>query len=217
MSQPAWRPALLIFDLDGTLVDSLDDIATGINLARAEFGLPALERAAVLDRVGNGAERLVREAIPVGRERQTAALAAYLRHYEAHLLDRTRLLPGAEALLARLAGRALAVVTNKPQRLAECVLEGLGVRGRFRAVLGGDALPQRKPHPAPLLHVLRACGVAPGAALMIGDGVNDVLAAQAAGVPIIALTGGLGVPARLRAMAPDRLVPDLAAAGSLID
>jgi phosphoglycolate phosphatase len=204
------RPRLLMFDLDGTLVDTLQDIATSANLTRVDFGLPPLPPREIIARVGDGMDALVRVVVPVGAERHAEALAALLRHYNAHLMDTTHLMPGALEVLERFHGRALAVVTNKLQCLSERILEHVGVRHRFRMVVGGDTLPTRKPSAGPLLHVLSACGVRPGDAVMIGDGVNDILAAQAAGVPVVAVTGGVNSRQELAALRPDCLVDGLA-------
>jgi phosphoglycolate phosphatase len=203
------RPALLMFDLDGTLVDSLDDIAASANRTRAHFGLPPLPRRQIVARVGDGSAALVRAVVPLPPERQAEALAAFLRCYDAHLVDTTRLMPGVPALLRRFEERALAVVTNKLQGQSERILTHLGVRPPFRMVVGGDTLAVRKPHPGPLLHVLAACGVRPGEAVMIGDGVNDVIAAKAARVPVVAVTGGVNSRAELAALEPDWLIDGL--------
>jgi phosphoglycolate phosphatase len=211
------RPAALLFDLDGTLVDSLGDIATGVNLTRTRFGLPPLPRAAITARVGDGSDALVRALVSLGPGRHAEALAAFLAAYDAHLLDTTRLMPGALAVVERFADRPLAVVTNKLQAQSERILAELGVRPRFRVVVGGDAVARRKPHPEPLLQALAACGIAPAHALMIGDGVNDVLAAQAAGVPVVALTGGVTPRADLEALRPDHLAAGLDGLLTLIE
>ena len=211
------RPSLLIFDLDGTLVDSLEDIATCVNRTRERFGLPPLSKAAVTAHVGDGSAALVRAVVPVAPERHGEALAALLEYYEAHLLDTTHLMPGAEAVLHHYAPRAMAVVTNKLQVSSERILTGLGVRTYFRLVVGGDTLPRKKPHPDPLLHVLQVCGVPPSQAVMIGDGVNDVLAAQAAGVPVVAVTGGVHSRAELAALGPDLLIDGLAGLPAVVD
>jgi phosphoglycolate phosphatase len=211
------RPSLLIFDLDGTLVDSLDDIAACVNRTRERFGLPPLTKAAVTARVGDGSDALVRDLVPVAPERHGEALAALLDDYEAHLLDTTHLMPGAQDVLTRYAPRTLAVVTNKLERSSERILTGLGVRPYFRLVVGGDTLPRRKPHPDPLLHVLQVCGVPPSQAVMIGDGVNDVLAARAAGVPVVAVTGGVHSRAALEALRPDWLIEGLAGLPAVVE
>jgi phosphoglycolate phosphatase len=203
------RPDVLMFDLDGTLVDSLADLATSINLARTELGLAPLPPRDVIAQVGDGVDALVRKVIPVAPERHAAALAAFLRIYELHMLDTTQLMPGVRAMLERYADRALVVVTNKRQHISEHILEGLGVRNNFRMVVGGDTLPVRKPDPGPLHHVLATLGVRPAQAVMIGDGVNDVLAARSAGVTMVAVLGGVTSQDDLAALGPDHLIGGL--------
>lgn len=204
------RPAVLMFDLDGTLADTLDDIAASANLARAHFGLPPLPRADVIRHVGGGSGALARAVIPLPPEHQAEALAVFLRCYDAHLVDATRLMPGARAVLQRYAERFLAVVTNKLQGQSERILEALGVRHCFRLVVGGDFPAGGKPSPAPLLHVLAACGASPAQAVMVGDGVNDVLAAKAAGVPVVAVANGVNSREELAALGPEWLIESLA-------
>src|SRR5690349_13439877 len=134
-----------MFDLDGTLVDTLQDIATSVNLTRVRFGLPMLPPAHIIARVGDGMDALVRTVVPVPPAQHPEALAECIRQYEAHLLDQTRLMPGVAELLSRYEGRALAVVTNKLEHLSERILNGLGVRPYFRMVVGGDTVSPRKP------------------------------------------------------------------------
>src|SRR5271154_1223809 len=125
----------VIFDLDGTLVDSLHDIATAINLTRADFGLAPLPESDITRLVGDGTAALVRATVPVPEARLAGAVEQCVAHYGRHILDTTRLFPGTEALLKRLAPRPLAIVTNKNLHLAEAVLTGLGVRDLFSVVL----------------------------------------------------------------------------------
>jgi phosphoglycolate phosphatase len=200
------RFAGLIFDLDGTLVDSLGDIATAVNLTRADLGLAPLPQEKITRLVGDGSATLIRETVPVSEVDLPDALSRYLAHYERHVLDTTRLYPGIEALLARLSTRPLAVVTNKNLRLAEAVLSGLGMRQRFAVVLGGDSLPERKPDPAPIRAVMDRLGLPPDRIAMVGDGVHDVLAGRAADVTTIALTYGVAGRAALEAACSDYLI-----------
>ena len=188
----------VIFDLDGTLVDSGPDLTAAMNAVLAEEGLPELAEATVRHLVGDGARALLRrgyaadgQAFPDGAAGD-ALVERFIEHYRARLTDRTRPFPGAEACLDRLAGAgaALAVCTNKPHDLAVGVLEGLGLMGRFAEVLGRDSLPACKPDPAPLLEILRRTGRARG--VMIGDTMTDVAAARAAGMPVMLATFGYG-------------------------
>lgn len=205
---------LAVFDLDGTLVDSVDDLAASVNHALAAVGLPPRTRAEVEGFVGEGARRLLERAVGSHADLVEPALAAWHVHYAAHCLDRTRVYPGLEAALAG-AGRPLAVLTNKPGPLARTILAGLGLLPRFREVVGGGEAP-RKPDPAGLLGLLARAGAAPAASVLIGDSPVDVATGRAAGVPVVAVTWGLVRPEALRAAGatvlvdrPEQLAPYL--------
>lgn len=177
-----------ILDLDGTIVDTLDDLVAAVNVALAEVGLPSRPRDEIRQFVGEGSQRLVSRAVAPHEELVEPALEAWWRHYEAHLLDRTRPYPGvAEALQG--AKRTLAVHTNKPGRLARRILEGLGLSSRFVEVLGGDEAP-RKPDPTGTLGILRRLGARLEDAIFVGDSRVDVETARAAGVSMVAVTWG---------------------------
>jgi len=183
-------PRLAVFDLDGTLVDSLDDLHASVAHALAAVGLPPRSRDEIRGFVGEGARRLLERAVAPHGHLLEPALAAWRVHYEAHCLDRTRAYPGVEALLAR-ARCALAVQTNKPGVMARRILEGLGLLARFVAVVGGDEAP-RKPDPAGLLGIMARAGATPDETVFVGDSRVDVAVARAASVRMIAVTWGLG-------------------------
>lgn len=177
-----------ILDLDGTIVDTLDDLVAAVNVALAEVGLPSRPRDEIRQFVGEGSQRLVSRAVAPHEELVEPALEAWWRHYEAHLLDRTRPYPGvAEALHG--AKRTLAVHTNKPGRLARRILEGLKLSSRFVEVLGGDEAP-RKPDPTGTLGILHRLGARPEDAIFVGDSRVDVETARAAGLSMVAVTWG---------------------------
>jgi phosphoglycolate phosphatase len=186
---------LAIFDLDGTLVDSVDDLAASVNHALAALGLPPRGRDEIRGFVGEGARLLLSRAVAPRDELLEPALALWHEHYDAHCLDRTRLFPGVEAALAG-AGRALAVHTNKPGALARKILAGLGVAGRFAAIVGGDEAP-RKPDPTGTLEIMARVGAGPSDTLFVGDSRVDAATARAAGVALVAVTWGLGSRAEL--------------------
>ncbi|MDH1491596.1 phosphoglycolate phosphatase, partial [Ectopseudomonas oleovorans] len=191
-------PRLVMFDLDGTLIDSVPDLAEAVDRMLVELGRPPAGVENVRDWVGNGARVLVRRALAggldhaaVGEAETEEALARFLDIYaDCHHL--TALYPGVHELLEALSTAAveLAVVTNKPERFVAPLLEQVGLGGYFRWIIGGDTLPQQKPDPAALLQVMRLAGVEAAQALFIGDSRNDVLAARAAGVPCIAVSYG---------------------------
>jgi phosphoglycolate phosphatase len=190
-------PRLAIFDLDGTLVDSLDDLHASVNHALRTAGLPLRMREEVHGYVGEGARLLVERAIAPRTDLLEPVLAAWRAHYEVHCLDATRAYPGIEALLAG-AGRVLAVHTNKPGAMARKILAGLGLLPRFAAVTGGDEAP-RKPDPTGIREILARTGASAAGAVLIGDSKVDAATARAAGIPFVAVAWGFGARADLAA------------------
>lgn len=184
---------LAIFDLDGTLVDSVDDLAASVNHALGAVGLPARTRDEIRSFVGNGARVLLERSIGDRPDLLGPALAAWRAHYEEHLLDLTRPYPGiAEALAG--AGRPLAVLTNKPGPMARRILEGLGLARHFAAVLGGGEAPP-KPDPSGARALLERAGARAGDVVLVGDSPVDAETARNAGIAFVAVTWGL-VPRR---------------------
>jgi len=196
---PGSGPELVVFDLDGTLVDSVPDLAIAVdNMLRDVGRVPAGEEK-VRCWVGNGAEMLVKRALTDGREALTTklpaalfvqGLTAFKRHYEQVNGLNSVLYPKVIKTLARIqdAGVPMAIVTNKPKVFTVPLLSGLGIDGFFQQVVGGECLPRKKPAPEPLLHVAAQLAVAPGRSLMVGDSRNDVGAARAAGFRIVGLS-----------------------------
>ncbi len=191
-------PRLVMFDLDGTLVDSVPDLATAVDRMLVELGREHAGVERVRQWVGNGARVLVRRALAggldhsaVGEAESDEALARFLDIY-ADCHELITLYPGVHELLEALSTAAveLAVVTNKPERFVAPLLEQVGLGGYFRWIIGGDTLPQQKPDPAALLQVMRLAGVTAAQSLFVGDSRSDVLAARAAGVPCVAVSYG---------------------------
>lgn len=211
-------PRLMMFDLDGTLIDSVPDLAAAVDRLLLELGREPAGVERVRDWVGNGARVLVRRALAGGFEHGSvdeaeaeAALARFLDIYaDCHGL--TVLYPGVHELLEALSTQAveLAVVTNKPERFVAPLLEQVGLGGYFRWIIGGDTLPQQKPDPAALLQVMRLAGVTAAQALFVGDSRNDVLAARAAGVPCVAVSYGYNHGRSIAEEAPSLVVDSLA-------
>lgn len=191
---------LIIFDLDGTLVDSLDDLTASVNHMLAAFGRPAVCRDEVRLMVGQGAMKLVERAMPgAAAAALQCGLQHFLAHNEDHLADRTVPYPGVVTTLATLqqAGNAMVVVTNKNEALSRSLLTTLGLDRFFQAVYGADSLPARKPSPEPLLHVMAKLGHGPEMTLMVGDSINDIAAGRGAGIVTVGCTWGYGAPAEL--------------------
>jgi phosphoglycolate phosphatase len=207
----------VLFDLDGTLADTSRDLATAINEMLRGFGLEPISLSAVLDHVGHGVRSLVESCLLDERGARPAdvggldrAVAEFRGCYSNHLLDTTRPYPGMIAICDRLAGEgiALGIVTNKVEDLSRRIVEGLGMAGRFRVLIGGDSLATQKPDPAPLLRALQTMGVEAGRAAMVGDSEIDVEAARRAGIRVAAVTWGFCPAETLKRAAPDRLVDD---------
>jgi phosphoglycolate phosphatase len=186
---------LVVFDLDGTLVDSSADLANAVNAVIDDLGASRLPDPAIVAMVGEGAAMLVRRALTAaGLDPDVPdALDRFLAHYNAHLLDRTRPYPGMLEMLQTLAGRVvLAVLTNKPADATERLLDGLGMRGLFREVIGGDTSFGRKPAAAGLTHLVEASSVSTGQALLVGDSPIDLATARNAGTRICLARYGFG-------------------------
>lgn len=195
---------LAVFDLDGTLVDSLEDLHASVDHALGALGLPRRTLEEVRGYVGEGARVLLERAVAPEAHLVDEALSLWRPHYEAHLLDRTRPYPGIPEVLAG-ASRRLAVLTNKPGPMARRILDGLGLLPRFFEVVGGDEAP-RKPDPAGLLGIVARAGAAARDAVLVGDSLVDAETARAAGVPFVAVAWGLGARDRLAAAGPAALV-----------
>jgi len=200
---------LLIFDLDGTLIDSKLDLAQAVNATRAHLGMGRLDNELVYSYVGNGAPVLIRRALgeQAAEAQVEEALEFFLEYYREHPLDFTRLYPGVKESLDRLSagGKRLAVLTNKPVRISRVILNGLGVLGQFFQVYGGNSFEFKKPHPVGVEALMREAGVGRDATLMVGDSSVDVETARNAGVPCCGVTYGFQ-PETLADPAPDKLV-----------
>jgi phosphoglycolate phosphatase len=192
-------PRGIVFDLDGTLIDSRRDIATAVNRMRAERGLAPLSVEAVSGMVGEGARMLVRRALPpwppgAGQDDLKEALASYLAHYADVCLATTRAYPGVAAMLASLAPSfPLAVLSNKGEALSRHILHGLGLDRHLREVIGGDTLPTRKPNPGGLFLLADRMAIPARRLLLVGDTWIDARTARAAGCAF-ALTHWGGAP-----------------------
>ncbi len=202
---------LVIFDLDGTLVDSATDLAAAADAALCARSLPEAGVARVRGWIGDGARRMLERAGAWASGGDsidfTALYADFRSYYEVHLVDHTRPYPGMVQVLDELARARLqlAVVTNKGEILARRMLGKLGLLPRFAAVMGGDSLARRKPSPEPLLEAAHRVGWDPTATVMIGDSALDVEAAASAGMRALAVNWGYGDP-RMFSGQVDRVV-----------
>ena len=208
---------MILIDVDGTLVDSVPDLAFCVDEMMKRLGRPPHGEAKVRDWVGNGVERLVRRAL-VGQldgEPDEAlfqqAYPIFLELYAENTSKRSRLYPGIREGLEWLKaqGYPLGCVTNKAAQFTEPLLRDLGVADYFAIVISGDTLPKKKPDPAPLLHAAEFFGVAPEQSLMVGDSVSDVKAARAAGFRIVCMSYGYNHGQDIREAHPDAVIDSL--------
>jgi phosphoglycolate phosphatase len=217
---PVDQLKLLVFDLDGTLIDSAQDLCNSVNATLAHFGLKPLEDTQIAGFIGDGALMLVRRAlaqepgVPAGEDFLQAAYAFFLDYYRAHKLDFTYAYDGVLEALAALQAlhdqpgspaRTMAVLTNKPVRPAQDICAALGLAPYFLRIYGGNSFSAKKPDPEGLLALMAEAGAAPEQTALIGDSQVDVLTARNAGAWAIGCTFGLA-PASLEANQPDILV-----------
>lgn len=199
-----------MFDLDGTLANTGQDLANAVNYVRSHLQLEPLDDRLVYGHVGRGVEHLLRSSLPEAyQERFQEMMELFLTRYESHLLDSTVLYPYVQETLDYFQKKKRVVVSNKLHRLTLSVLRGLGIEPCFDAILGGDSAPLKKPDPEPLNRVLATFGVRPAKALMVGDGGTDIEAGKAAGVLTCGVTYGLGKTEELIAAKPDFLIDGL--------
>jgi len=207
------RPAVIVFDLDGTLVDSRGDIVAATNHALTSTGRKPLAAQMVIQYVGDGARALCARAarLPEQSAEVDEITAAFTTYYVEHPLDFSRWMPGAQEVLDELGampGMTLALCTNKPREPSDAVLSALGIRTRFRAIVAGGDTPERKPAPGPLLSIAKQLEVEPQAVVMVGDGPQDVECARRAGARAVAVVG-YGEPWRVADTHPDVLLDSL--------
>jgi phosphoglycolate phosphatase len=206
------KSSAILFDLDGTLVDSAPDLAATMNVLLERRGRRRLTLDDVRHMVGQGAKVLMERAMAATGEPARARdidkmFEEFLAYYNLHIADESRVFPGVREALERLAdaGCALAVCTNKPEWPSRRLLEELELDGYFGAVVGGDTLKVRKPDPEHLFECVRRLGALPGRAIMVGDSRTDVDAARAAALPVVAVTFGY-TPEPVATFGPDVLI-----------
>lgn len=206
---------LLIFDLDGTLIDSKQDLVNSVNATLAARGRLPLADDQVAAYVGNGAPMLVKRALEAAGSIATEAelaesLQFFLDYYRAHMLDYTVLYPGVREALDRLrqAGVALAVLTNKPVKFSVSLVEGLGLENHFFRVYGGNSFEEKKPHPVGIQRLMEESRISPAGTIMVGDSAVDVLTARAANVRACGVSWGFQ-PHTFAEVQPDFVIDDM--------
>lgn len=199
----------VVFDLDGTLVDSCEDIAQAANHCLEAAGFPPRTRAEIRGFIGDGARHLLARAsrLEPSDPRLDLLLERFFVYYTAHAADHTRLLPGAAEALAALAHLPRALCTNKPRATTLALLEWLGIASAFDAIVAAGDVPYHKPHPAPLERIGELLGLPCQRLVLVGDGPQDVACARAAGARSIGISEAIIVPLEvLRRAGPDALV-----------
>jgi phosphoglycolate phosphatase len=211
MSKPALHDIrLLIFDLDGTLIDSQADLVLSVNAMREQMGLPRLDTAVIVSYVGRGVASLIRRALgaEASDDETTRASAIFLDYYGRHLLDNTLPYPGVSEALDELRGRRMAVLTNKRVDFSREILERLGLAHHFPWIYGDTSFPEKKPNPVGVYRLMRDTGIPARQTLMIGDSDTDVLTGRNAGIWTCGVTYGFGAHT-LETVPPDLILNDL--------
>jgi phosphoglycolate phosphatase len=202
---------LLLYDLDGTLVDTLEDLSASANHMLRTLGSPTISSREVRRHVGRGVRELVRRCLKSDEpSRIDDGVRIYLAYYAQHRLDHARLYPGVREALEHFKSRRQAVVTNKPNPFSRDILEALGIARYFIDVIAGNSEFPKKPDPGAVRALMRAEAIGPEETLLIGDSPIDVETARNAGVGVVCLLHGLSDEAELSAASPDALVSDFA-------
>jgi phosphoglycolate phosphatase len=201
---------VLIFDLDGTLIDSKLDLANSVNATLVHMGHEPLPHETIFGYVGNGAPLLIRRALgrDATKEEAETGLAYFLSHYREHKLDNTFLYPGVRDGLEMLKSYRMAILTNKPINISRAILEGLGVASYFQFVYGGNSFEKKKPDPLGVEVLLRDFAATAPQAMMVGDSDVDVLTARHAGIWACGVSYGLGTRG-MKAHPPDLMLDSL--------
>ena len=210
---------LIIYDLDGTLIDSRCDIANAVNWALRELGLPELTMEEISSFVGHGVTNLLRGVLAAALSKRTSAVQMsdallersvriYRARYAEHLLDETVLYTSVRDVLEHFKGRRQAVITNKPEGFSRRILEGLGIVHYFFKIIGGDQAFQKKPSAEPVLEIVKAAQVKISEAVLVGDSAVDIETGKNAGIKTVAMTYGFGSPKEIEKSAPDFMFDD---------
>ena len=195
----------IIFDLDGTLIDSVTDLANSVNFTLAAIGLPQHTREEIQSFVGDGVQKLIKRSLrKTHMDRFDEAFALFMNHYDQHCTDNTVLYPGVAETLSELAETySLAVLTNKSVKFSVKILTALGAFTYFKEVLGGDSLPTKKPDPAGILFLAGKWHLKPDQTIMVGDHATDIETGNRAGCKTIFINGGIG---ETRGLEPDLII-----------
>ena len=202
--------SLIVYDFDGTLVDTLDDITLSINLTLNELGQPQLDKNVVKTCVGNGVVMLMTRALSgSGVEEIGHAVTLFRKHYAAHLMDHSQFYSNCRETIEFFADRDQAICSNKPEDFVRKILAGLGCLHLFPSIIGGDSFKTRKPDPEGLNHLLTHYRLSPEEAVMVGDSAVDIEAGKNANVHTCAVTYGMGDLQAIQALTPDWTIDNI--------
>ena len=196
----------ILFDLDGTLIDSVTDLANSVNYMLAKISLPALTAEEIRSFVGDGVQKLIKRSLgQLHMDKFADAFAIFMAHYAIHCIDNTVLYPGVAEILPELGEQYyLGVLTNKSLKFSVKILHTLGIDSYFKEVLGGDSLPVKKPDPAGIFFLANKWGLDPGREIiMVGDHATDIEVGKRAGCKTVFIEGGIGI---IRELTPDLVI-----------
>lgn len=199
----------ILFDLDGTLIDSVTDLANSVNYTLAKLGLPGHTRDEIKSFVGDGVQKLIKRSLgPTHLEKSADAFAIFMEYYGLHLTDNTALYPGVAEILPRLAENySLGLLTNKSQKFSVLILQTLGIASYFKEVIGGDSLPVKKPDPAGIFFLANRWTLDPARdMIMVGDHATDIEVGLRAGCKTVFIEGGIG---ETRGLTPHHIIQSI--------
>ncbi len=209
--------SLIVYDFDGTLVDTLEDIALGVNLTLRELNLAELPVATIQQYVGHGVDNLLRRSLPdVSDNDVQQAVQLFRKYYGEHLTDQTDFYPHGREILEYFSDRKQAICSNKPEDFVRKILVELKAEHYFFGVVGGDTVGTKKPDPEGLLTLIATANVSADQTLMVGDSVVDIQVGKAAGTKTCVVTFGNGDPEEMRTFSPDAMIDSLADLKTLI-
>lgn len=204
------KTSLIIYDFDGTLVDTLFDIADAVNLSLEALGLRTLSRETIRKYVGKGVERLMAQSIDgTGYDDLQSAVELFRKHYSENLMNHTRFYPSGREILDHFRDKKQAICSNKPEGFVRQILESLKCLDTFDAILGGDSLKSRKPDPEGLLHLLERFQCSPEQAVLVGDSPVDIETGKRAGIYTCVVSFGFGDPKEIASAKPDCTIDHL--------
>ena len=202
--------SLIVYDFDGTLVDTLDDISLSVNLALNELGQRTLDKEVIKTCVGSGVFMLMTRALNgTGWDDIDKAVAVFRKHYSDHLIDHSDFYPNCRETIEYFSNRKQAICSNKPEDFVRKILEHLDCLHPFESIIGGDSFKTRKPDPEGIIHLLTGCGLSPHEVLLVGDSALDIETGKNANVRTVAVTYGMGDPEALHSLQPDWIIDDI--------